>query len=80
MMIDKRLAGVILRQLGLESFPLEDTTKAFEVPGWDSLKHAAILAAVEDEFAIRFKGMEVMRLKNVGELQRLVERKLAAPK
>jgi acyl carrier protein len=78
MMIDKRLAGVILRQLGLDSFLLEDTTKAFEVPGWDSLRHASILAAVEDEYAIRFKSMEVMRLKDVGELQRLVERKLAS--
>jgi acyl carrier protein len=80
MMIDKRLAGVILRQLGLESFPLEDSTHAFEVPGWDSLRHASILAAVEDEFAIRFKNTEVMRLKNIGDLQRLVERKLSTAK
>jgi acyl carrier protein len=55
---------------------LEDETVASQVPGWDSLSHVRILGAVEAEFGIRFRSLEVMRLKNVGALQSLVRRKL----
>jgi acyl carrier protein len=74
-MISQSLKNVILRVLHLEDFDFKDSTTAAEVPGWDSLKHVAILTAVEQEFAIRFRSMEVIRLKNVGELQALVDRK-----
>jgi acyl carrier protein len=57
---------------------LEDGTLAREVPGWDSLRHLSIIAAVEREFDIRMKSLEVMRLKNIGKLQSLIDRKLAA--
>jgi acyl carrier protein len=76
-MISDRLKAVILRELRLDDFPLTDQTLAPEVPGWDSLSHVRILAAVEKEFGIRFKTLEVLRLKNVGELQALVDKKTA---
>jgi len=76
-MITDRLKMVILRELDIEDFPLTDQTVATELPGWDSLNHVSILAAVEKEFGVRFKTLEVLRLKNVGELQALVNRKLA---
>jgi len=74
-MISERLKSVILGIVHLEDFDFKDSTTAAEVPGWDSLKHVAILAAVEQEYAIRFRSMEVIRLKNVGELQALIDRK-----
>ena len=63
-MISNHLRDVILRTLGIEAYPLEDDTLASEVPGWDSLTHVRILAAVEAEFAIRIKGLEAIRLKS----------------
>jgi acyl carrier protein len=66
---------VILRELGLKSFVLASETTASEVPGWDSLSHAAIIAAVEDEFRVRFSAVEIVHLANVGQLQALVEKK-----
>jgi acyl carrier protein len=77
-MISEHLKRVILRELQLSDFALEATTLASEVPGWDSLKHVALLAAVEREFGVRFKTLEVLRLKNVGELDALLRQKLAA--
>lgn len=74
-MIAERLKKVILQELQLDDFPLSDETMAPQVPGWDSLSHVRILAAVEREYGIRFRGLEVLRLKNVGELQALVDRK-----
>jgi acyl carrier protein len=74
-MISERLQQVILKELGLESYPLEDSTLASTVPGWDSLSHIRILLAVEEAYGIRIKGLEAVRLKNVGDLQQLVSRK-----
>ena len=74
-MISNRLRDVILTELGIESYPLEDETLAAQVPGWDSLAHVRVLFAVEKAFGIRIKTLEAVRLKNVGDLQRLVSKK-----
>ena len=58
-MISDRLKAVVLRELGLDDFPLVDTTQAHEVPGWDSLSHVRVLGAVEKEFAVRFRAMDI---------------------
>ena len=76
-MISPRLKQVILGELGLDDFPMDEATTAPQVPGWDSLSHVRVLAAVEKEFGVRFRSLEVLRLKNVGDLQALVDRKLA---
>jgi acyl carrier protein len=74
-MISDRLRKVILQVLHLQDFDLRDDTTAAQVPGWDSLTHVSILAAVEQEYGFRFRTMEVIRLRNVGELQAIVDRK-----
>ena len=74
-MISDKLKQTILKQLDLAEFDIQDETVAAEVPGWDSLSHVRILAAIEDAFGIRFRSLEVLRLRNVGELQALVDRK-----
>lgn len=75
-MISDRLKRVILTELDLEEFDLTDETIAGEVPGWDSLSHVRILSAVESEFGLRFRSLEILRLKNVGELQGLIDRRI----
>ena len=49
-----------------DDIALTETTTAKDVEGWDSLTHIALLAAVEDEFSIRFDMKEVQGLKDVG--------------
>jgi len=75
--VSERLKHVILAELGIDDCPISDETVAAEVPGWDSLSHVRILCAVEREFGLTFGSLEVLRLKNVGQLQALVDRKLA---
>jgi acyl carrier protein len=74
-MISGRLKDAICRELGLDDLELDDATTADQVPGWDSLHHAAVICAVEAEYGVRFTTMEVLRLRNVGELQVLVDSK-----
>jgi acyl carrier protein len=77
-LVSERLKGVIFRALDLDDFDLQDATMASQVPGWDSLTHVKVLTAVESAYAIRFKTLEVLRLKSVGDLQALIDRKTNA--
>jgi acyl carrier protein len=72
-MVSEKLKRVILAELDLGDWDIRSETTAAEVPGWDSLSHARIICAVEDAFGIRFKTSEIVRLKNVGQLQALVD-------
>jgi acyl carrier protein len=74
-MISEELKRVILEALRLERWDIDDETTAFQVPGWDSLHHMGVILAVERHFKVRFKTLEVLKLKNVGDLQRLVDSK-----
>jgi acyl carrier protein len=75
-MISEELKNVILLSLKIDDMELNDDTKATDVPGWDSLNHINVIIAVEKHFNIRFKNLEILRLKNIGDLQNLVNSKL----
>lgn len=75
-MISEKLKKVILKQLELDDFTILDETRADEVPGWDSLSHINVILAVEKAYSVRFKNIEVLKLKNIGDLQKLVDSKL----
>lgn len=75
-MISEELKKVIMEALKLDNFDLKDETTAPEVPGWDSLNHVNVILAVEKHYNIRFKNLEILRLKNVGDLQKLIYSKL----
>lgn len=75
-MISPELKKVILQQLNLDDFDLQDETIAPQVTGWDSLNHINIILAVEETFSVKFKSRELLQLKCVGDLQKLVNLKL----
>lgn len=75
-MISPRLKNVILRTLDLKDCSINDETTADQVPGWDSLNHINVILSIEREYKIRLKGHEVFKLKNIGDLQKLVDSKL----
>lgn len=76
-MISEKLKRVILAELELDDWDIQDGTTADTVPGWDSLSHVRIISAVEDAFRIRFHTREIVRLRNVGHLQELLDKKQA---
>ena len=74
-MVSERLKNVILRTLELDRFDLDDTTLASSVPGWDSLSHVKVISAVENEYRVRLTTLEILKLKCVGDLQALIDKK-----
>lgn len=55
-----------------ESIQVTEGTTANDIDGWDSLAHISLLAAIEDEFNIKFTMGEVTGMKNVGEMTDIV--------
>jgi acyl carrier protein len=50
---------------------------ANDIDGWDSLSHINLIIAVEGKFKIRFTQRELLTLKNVGDLLKAIEGKIA---
>lgn len=75
-MISDKFKAAILKELKLSDFEIQDSTLASQVPGWDSLNHINVIVAIEKEFGVRFKSIEVLKCKNIGDLQKLVNTKL----
>jgi acyl carrier protein len=74
-MVSEELKKVILSALKLDEWDINDATTAPQVPGWDSLNHINVIVAVEKHFNLRFKSIEVLKLKTVGDLQKLIDSK-----
>lgn len=72
-MISERLGRAIMTSLDLEEFPLEESTRVSEVPGWDSLTQLKVISSIEAEFGVRLKTSAVLRCRTLGELENLAE-------
>ena len=59
-----------------EEIEVGEETTAADIDGWDSLEHINLIAAVEQEFGVKFTMGQVVTMKNVGEMARLIEEKL----
>ncbi|HJC23119.1 MAG TPA: acyl carrier protein [Candidatus Eisenbergiella merdavium] len=62
------LNGVFQDVFDDESIVVNDDTTSEDVDGWDSLEHINLIAAVEQEFGVKFNMGQVVSMKNVGEM------------
>jgi acyl carrier protein len=76
MNVKDRLQGVFRKVFDDDSIELYDAMTAADLDDWDSLSHVQLMVAVEKDFGIRFLTAEVISLKDVGEMIRLLEDKV----
>jgi len=74
--ITSELKATILAAIKLDDWDIDDETVASQVPGWDSLSHVSVIAAVEERFGVRFGMRDIFALKKVGDLQRLIDTRI----
>lgn len=72
-----RLTPVFRDVLGQRDLTIARNLDASKVRGWDSLAHVSLVAAVEEEFSVRFALGELQDLQNVGDMIDLILAKLA---
>ena len=78
--IDEKLANVILHTIELSNYEIYKSTQFDEIPGWDSLNHVKIILAINTKLSVKIKNIEVLECKNIGDLQRLIYKKLDSNK
>lgn len=61
-----------------EGLVVDGATTSRDVPGWDSLNHATLIAEIERHFGIKFSLREVMRFHNVGDLCAVIRGRVGA--
>ena len=77
-MISLEMLEPIFRQVfDDESIVLSRATTADDIEEWDSLTHMNLVVAVELKFKIKFALGELQKLKNVGDMFDLINKKLA---
>ena len=55
-----------------DSITVADATTANDIEEWDSLEHINLLAAIEQEFGMKFSMGQVVSMKNVGEMADII--------
>lgn len=63
-----------------DTIVLRPEMNAHDVEGWDSFTNVNLMVATEDRFGIRMQTAEIEQLANVGDLVRVIQAKLAAPR
>lgn len=74
--IDARLQEIAREVFGDDSLVLTDSTKPFDVPGWDSFGHVNFILSVENEFGVEFTEDEFVHFGEIGDLKQLLAAKL----
>lgn len=70
--IYERLDDIFRDVFDDDSLSVNPNTTAADIEDWDSLSHITLMAAVEDEFRMKFSMKEVVEMKNVGEMVSII--------
>ena len=71
--IFERLNTVFRDVFDDESIELTESTGPDDIDDWDSLAHISLIAAIENEFGIRFDIKTALHLKSAGEIVNAIE-------
>ena len=68
----EKIEAIVATSVNHHEFTMTEATKQEDVRAWDSLANAMIITAIEQEFGIKFKFMEMSSWKSVGDLANIV--------
>ncbi len=70
--ITEKLQIIFRNVFSTPDIQVTDDLNAEKVDRWDSLTHLTMIAEVENEFGVKFKLKELISMKNVGDMIRLI--------
>lgn len=76
MTILERVESILRDVLDLPQLEVSSDLTAQDVEEWDSIAHIRVVVAIEQEFKIKFALGELQSLQNVGDMLRLIEKKM----
>lgn len=72
-----RLTALFQEMFDDDALGLTPETTAEDVPGWDSMRHIAVVVEIERRFGVKFLTTEIEALSNVGAFIALIKTKAA---
>ena len=54
---------------------IEDRHGPGMLPGWDSLGHVRLLAAIQSQYAVKFDAKDVMQIRTLADIKRVLAEK-----
>ena len=76
MTILERVEAILRDVFDLPQLVVTPSLTAQDVEEWDSIAHIRVVVAIEQEFKVKFALGELQSLQNVGDMLRLIEKKL----
>jgi acyl carrier protein len=70
-----QLKEIVAGVLGVSADQISETSGPRTIPEWNSLAHVTMVAAVEQEFSVQFEMQEILGIKTVADLSRLLTAK-----
>lgn len=74
--IFEKLNAVFREVFDDETIIVNDETTSSDIDDWDSLTHISLIAAVEEEFGIKFQMKDVISMKKVGDMVDIIEEEI----
>lgn len=68
---------VISDVLGVPAASLTESSSPESIESWDSVQHLSIVLALESSLGVQFAPEEIEKMRTVGEIEAMVERKRA---
>lgn len=73
----QKLEGIIKNLIRDNSdFVIDENTKTSNIKGWDSFSHINIIREIEKTFNVRFSIGEVVTIKTISDIIKLIEQKV----
>lgn len=66
------LYQIVRKITGLEDVELSEESNAENTPGWDSLHQIELIFAIEGAYHVRFSVAEILSVRNIGDIRRLL--------
>tara|TARA_B110000259_G_C13787107_1_gene311088 strand:- start:62 stop:304 length:243 start_codon:yes stop_codon:yes gene_type:complete len=74
--IENNLTNVFREVFSNTSIIISDDLSAKDIDGWDSLTHMLLIVEIENFFSIKFKLKDLNKMKNVGDMIKIIETKM----
>lgn len=76
--VDKRIEALVTEVLQISALQVTDDLTMRDVDSWDSLKHMELIVSLEQNFGIEFDFDEIVAMRSVGEIKRVLSERGAA--
>ena len=78
--VGRKLTDIFKKAFNNPDLEITSTTSSLDIDGWDSLLSIELFFMIEQEFSIRFSPLEIIQIRNVGELHHAILKKKAEPR